>query len=129
MWRGKDARRDAGWVRIESMRLRPTSVTGCLRGYHGLVTGFLSALFTLRGSNGELYKLAHVTLLEWAGNPTPHGPEGMSEVTECLYAGGQTVVWLRAIERATHVVQQEPERNWIVNNTVDYHMWNEMNDE
>jgi len=30
MWQEKEARRDAVWVRIESMRLRPTSVTGCL---------------------------------------------------------------------------------------------------
>jgi len=128
MWQGKEARRDAVWVRIESMRLRPTSVTGYLRGYHGLVTGFLNALFTLRGSNGELYKLAHVTLLGWAGNPTPHGPEGMSEVKEFLHRGVQTVVWLRAIEGAAHLVPREPERNWIVNNRVDYHVWNEMND-
>jgi hypothetical protein len=128
MWRGKEARRDAVWVRIESMRLRPTSVTGCLRGYHGLVTGFLNTLFTLRGSNGELYKLAHVTLLEWAGNPTSHGPEGMSEVKEFLHGGGQTVVWLRAIEGVAHLVLREPESNWIVNNRVDYRVWNEMND-
>jgi len=65
---------------------------GCLRGYHGLVTGFWNALFTLMRSNGELYKLAHVTLLEWAGNLTPHGPKGMSEVKEFLHGGGQTVV-------------------------------------
>jgi len=129
VWRGKETRRDAVWVRIESMRLRPMSVTGCLRGYHGLVTGSLNALFTLSASNGELYKLAHVTLLEWAGNPTPHGPEGMSEVKGFLHGGGQTVVWLRAIEGAAHLVPREPERNWIVNNRVDYHAWNEMNDE
>jgi len=128
MWRGKEARRDTVWVRIESMRLRQTSVTGCLRGYHWLVAGFLNALFTLRGSNGELYKLAHVTMLEWAGNPTPHGPEGMSEVKEYLHGGGQTVVWLSAIEGAVHLIPLEPERNFIVNNRVDYHVWNEMND-
>jgi len=92
MWRGKEARRDAVWVRIESMRLHPTSVMGCLREYHGLVIAFLNALFILRGSNGELYKLAHVTLLEWAGNPMPHGSEGMSEVKEFLHGGGQKVV-------------------------------------
>jgi len=110
------------------MRLRPTSVTGCLKGYQDLVTGFLNALFTLRGSNGKLYKLTYVTLLEWAGNPTPHGPEGMSEVKGFLHGGGQTVVWLCTIEGAAHLIPVEPERNWIVNNRVDYHVLNEMND-
>jgi len=129
MWRGKEARRDAVWVHIESIRLHPTSVTGCLRRYHGLVTGFLHALFTLTGSNGELYQLVHVILLEWAGNPTPHGPEEMSEVKEFLHGGGQMVVWLCAIEGAAHLIPRELERNWTVNNRVDYHMWNEMNDE
>ena len=128
MWREKEAKRDAVWVRIESIRLHPTSVTGYLKGYQGLVMGFLNALFTLRGSNGKLYKLAHVTLLEWAGNPTPHGPEGMSGVKEFLHGGGQTVVWLRTIEGAAHLIPVEPEKNWIVNNRVDYHVWNEMND-
>jgi len=70
-----------------------------------------------------------VTLLQSAGNPTPHGPEGMSEVKEFLNGGGQTVVWLCAIEGAAHLVLRELERNWIVNNRVDYHVWNEMNDE
>ena len=128
IWRGKEARRDAVWVRIESMRLRPTSVMGCLKGYQGLVTGFLNSLFTLRGSNGKLHKLAHVALLEWAGNPTPEGPEGMSEVKDLLHGGGQTVVWLRTIEGVAHLIPVEPEPNWIVNNRVDYHVWNEMND-
>jgi len=89
MCQGKEARRDPVWVRIESIRLRPTSITGCLRAYHGLVTGFWNVLFTLRGSNGELYKLAHVTLLEWAGNPKSHGPEEMSEVKEFLHGEGK----------------------------------------
>jgi len=26
------------------------------------------------------------------------------------------------------LIPVEPERNWIVNNRVDYHVWNEMND-
>jgi len=69
-----------------------------------------------------------VILLEWAGNPTPHDPEWMSEVKEFLHGGGQTVVWLRTIEGAVHLIPVESERNWIVHNRVDYHVWNEMND-
>ena len=127
MWRGKEARRDAVWVRIESMRLRHTSVTGWLKGYQGLVTGFLNPLFTLMRSNGKLHKLARVILVEWAGNPTPHCPEEMSEVKVFLHGGGQTVEWLRTIEGAVHLIPVKAERNWIVKNRVDYHMWNEMN--
>ena len=95
------------------------SITESLRGYYGLVIGFLNSLFTLMGSNGELYKLGHVILVGWAGNPKPYGSEGMLEVREFFYGGGQTVVWLRAIERVAHLVPREPERNWIVNNRVD----------
>jgi len=59
----------------------------------------------------------------------PHGPEEMSQVKLLLHQGGQMVVWLRAIEGAAHLVLREPERYWIVNNRVDYHMLNKMNDE
>ena len=34
MWRGKEAKGDGVWVRIKSLRLRLTSIMGCLRGYH-----------------------------------------------------------------------------------------------
>ncbi|KAF8415030.1 hypothetical protein EV426DRAFT_579132 [Tirmania nivea] len=115
-------------VHIESMRLRPASVTEALKDYHSRVIGFLNALFTVRGTNNELYKLGHVTLLDWMGNQTPYGSEGMFYVQEFKRGGGQTIVWLRAIEGAAHLIPLEPERKWIVNNRVDYHVWNEMND-
>jgi len=103
-------------------------LSGWSKCYWGRVVGFLNALFTLQGMNRESLKLAHVTLLNWAGNPTPHGPEGISRVKGYAGEGGQSIVWLSAIERAVHLIPVEPERNWIVNNHVDYHVWNEMND-
>jgi len=90
--------------------------------------GLLNALLTRRRSNAKLYKLAHVIQLEWAGNPMPHVPEGMSEVKEYLHGGVQTGVRLGTIVRAEHLIPVEPEGNWIVNNRVDYYVWNERKD-
>jgi len=121
-WRGGELRRDTVWVRIGAMRLCPASVGRRSKGYRGSVIGFLNALFTLLGTNRESFKLAHVTLLDWVGNPMPHGADGMSRVEACTGGGGQSIVWLSAIEGAVHLIPLEPERNWIVNNHVDYHV-------
>jgi len=103
-------------------------LNGQSKCYRGRAVGFLNALFTLQGMNHESLKLAHVTLLNWAGNPTPHGPEGMSRVEGYAGGSGQSIVWLSATEGAVHLIPLEPERNWIGNNHVDYHVGNEMND-
>ena len=41
---------------------------------------------------------------------------------------GDIVVWLRNIEEAVHFVPLEPEHKGVLNNQVDYHVWNVMND-
>ena len=128
-WRGKDTIRDVVWVRKQSIILQPKSVLARLKCFRGRVIGILNALFSLQGTNQKLYRLAHVTLLDWVGNQMPHGPEGMSYVQEFTSGGGQTVIWLSGIEGAAHLIPLEPERKWIVNNRVDYNVWNEMNDE
>jgi len=115
-------------VRVGAMRLCPASTGRQSKCYWGRVVGFLNTLFMLLGTNRESFKLAHVTLLDWVGNPMPHGAEGMSRVEAYTGGGGQSIVWLSAIEKAVHLIPLEPERNWIVNNHVDYHVWNEMND-
>ena len=56
------------------MSLRNSLVTGCLKEYQGIVTQFSNILYTLKESNGKLYNLAHMILLECAGNPTLYGP-------------------------------------------------------
>jgi len=58
----------------------------------------------------------------------PYSAEGMSRVEAYTGGGGQRIVWLSAIERAVHLILLEPERNCIVNNCMDYHVWNKMND-
>ena len=122
LWRGR-ARRDTVWVRIGDMHLH----TIRRLSYRGRVPAFLNALFILHGG-GELYKLAHVTILQCAENPIPHGLENMSYVESHSGEKGGSVVWVRNIEGAVHLVPLEPERKWVVNNRVDYHVWNEIND-
>jgi len=122
-WRGGESRRDTVWVRVGSIRL----LSGWSECYQGRAVGFLNTLFILQGMNRKSLKLAHVTLLNWAGNPTPHGPEGMSRVEGYAGGGGYSIVWLSTIEGAVHLIPLEAEWNWIVNNRVDYHVWNEMN--
>ena len=64
-----------------------------ITSYRGRITGFLNALFTVyRG--GTIYQLAHVTILSWLGNPTPHGPEGISYVKRRSSVKGEYVVWV-----------------------------------
>jgi len=91
-WRGGEPRRDTVWVRVGAMRLCPTSAGRRSKYYRGRVVGFLNALFTLLGTNRESFKLAHVTLLDWVGNPTPHGAEGISRVEAYTGGGGQSIV-------------------------------------
>ena len=94
------------------------SVSIVLPGTHRCV--FKCTFQNLRG--GELYKLAHVTLLQWVGNPIPHGPEGMSYVESPPMGQGEIVVWIRNIEGAVHLVPLEPNQKWVVNNWVDYYV-------
>ncbi|KAF8415073.1 hypothetical protein EV426DRAFT_579129 [Tirmania nivea] len=65
------------------------------------------------GSNRELYKLVHLTLLDWLGNLILHGPEGMSSVQAFSSGGGETIVWLRVVEEAVNLIQVEPDRIWM----------------
>ena len=126
-WRGQGARRDSVWVHLRKMDIPATSVSRRVFSYKGRIPAFLNALFTIR-MGGELYKLAHVTIVEWVGNPIPHGPEGMSYVESRPMGEGEMVIGIRNIEGAVHLVPLEPDQKWIVNNRVDYHVWNEMND-
>ena len=42
--------------------------------------------------------------------------------------GGDYMVWLWSLEGAAHLIAIEPRYRWIVNNRIDYHTWNELND-
>ena len=126
-WRGKGTRRDSVWVHVRRMEIPTTSVTWQVFFYKGRILGFLNVLFSIH-MGGELYKLAHVSTVEWVGDPIPHGTEGMSYVESRPMGEGDMVIWIPNIEGAVHLVPLEPDRKWIVNNRVDYHIWNEMND-
>jgi len=127
-WRGEEPRRDAVCIRITEMKLRAESKKCNIKGYNGQVIGLLNGVFILRGKSQEIYKLAYITRLNWTGNRKPGGPQGMSFLGKFTGGEDQNVVWVQAIEEAAHLIPLEPSRNWIVNNWVDYHVWNEVND-
>ena len=126
-WRGKGTRRDSVWVHVRRMEIPTTSVTLQVFSYEGRIPAFLNVLFSIR-VGGELYKLAHISTVEWVGNSIPHGPDGMSYGESGPMGEGEIVIWICNIEGAVHLVPLEPDRKWVVNNRVDYHIWNEMND-
>jgi len=110
------------------MKLRAESEKCNIRGYNGQVIGLLNTGCILRGKSQEIYKLAHITSLNWTGNGKPGGLERMSFLGKFTAREGQNMVWVQAIEGAAHLIPLEPSRNWIGNNRVDYHVWNEVND-
>jgi len=104
------------------MRLDLRTQNGRVESLNGRLPGVLNALFNIRRRDGALYKLAHVSLLQVIGNPTPYGLEGMSVIEE--WVGVYKVVLIRCLEGAAHLVPLEPSQFWIVNNRIDYHTWN-----
>ena len=80
----------------------------------------------MRMPSGYIVKLAHVTLLQAMGKPTPHGPEEMFYVQNV--PGSDRIVWLKSLEGAVHLIPLEPSGKWIVNNRIDHHTWNEFHD-
>jgi len=125
-WRGREARHDVGWVRLAQNKIQ--GMLGRTESFSGRLPGQVNAMFTLRGQNRQLYRLAHVSLLQVIGNPTPKGPEGMACVKKRENGTGDIVVWLRSLEGTAHLIPLEPGHRWIVNNRIDYHTWNELND-
>jgi len=110
-WQRGEPRRDAVWVRITEMKLRAESEKCNIRGYNGQVIGLLNAVFILRGKSQEIYKLAHITRLNWIGNGKPGGPEGMSFLGKFTGREGQNMVWVQAIEGPAHLIPLEPSWN------------------
>ena len=114
-------------VHLADMVVPKMSVFKRVLSFHSCIFRFLNALFILHVED-EIYKLAHVTMLEWVGNLIPHGPEGMFYVKSCPKGEEEIVVGIRNIELVVHLVPFEPDWKCIVNNHIDYHVWNEMND-
>jgi len=56
----------------------------------------------------------------------PYRPEGMPAVED--FKEGAKVVRLRLLEGAVHLIPIELIRKWIVNNRIDYHTWEALND-
>jgi len=125
-WRIQEARHDIGWVRLAQNKIQ--SVLARAESFSNRVPGQVNAMFILQRQNRQFYRLAHVSLLQVIGSPTPKGPEGIGYVQRRENRTGDIVVWLRSLEGMTHLIPLEPGHRWIANNRIDYHTWNELND-
>jgi len=60
--------------------------------FGGHLPGQVNTIFMIRGYNGQGYKLAHVSILQVIGRPTPGGLEGMVYVQKRDNRNGDYVV-------------------------------------
>jgi len=104
-WRGQEARHDVGWVRLAQNKIQ--GMLGKAELFSSRVLEQVNAMFILRRQNRQFYRLAHVSLLQVIGNPTPKGPEGMGYVQRRENGAGDIVVWLRSLESMVHLIPLE----------------------
>jgi len=74
-WREQEPWHDVWWVYLAQNKIQ--GMLGRMESFSGRVPGQVNAIFTLRGQNRQLYRLAHVSLLQVISNPMPKEPEGM----------------------------------------------------
>jgi len=96
-WRGREVRHDVVWVQMTKINLHAKSQKCNIRSYNSRIIGLLNTVFILRRKSQEIYKLAHITRLNWTGNRKPGGPEEMSYLGKFTSGEGQNVVWVQAI--------------------------------
>jgi len=87
----------------------------------------LDALYKLADKAGEIYRLAHVTMLQAIGEGKVQGLEWMLRVGWPTPDVG-TVVRIGQIEGMAHLIPLEPNKSWLVNNRIDLETWNTMYD-
>jgi len=76
---------------------------------------------------GDVYQLAHVTLLQTVGGGTVRAAEGMIRVGLPTVSEG-LVVPIAKIEGFAHLILLKPGESWLVNNRVDLETWNAIYD-
>jgi len=74
-WRGQEVWHDVGWIRLAHNKIQ--GMLGRMESFSGRVPEQVNAMFILCGQNRELYRLAHISLLQVIRNTMPKGPEGM----------------------------------------------------
>jgi len=121
-FRRGQSRSDWVWVRRHrvSEKAGPTAL-------NGHIPARLNTLYKLGDKAGEIYRLAHVTMLQAIGGGKVQGPEGMLRVGWVTPDVG-TVVRIRQIEGMAHLIPLEPNESWLVNNRIDLETWNTMYD-
>ena len=70
-----------------------------------------------------VYRLAHVTPLQFLGGAKVHGVKRMLRVG--WYTDiGSIVVKIAMIQEMAYLILLEPEKSWLVNNKIDLKSWN-----
>ena len=87
----------------------------------------LNALYKLGDKAVEIYRLAHVMMLQAIGGGKVEGPEGMLRVGWPTSDVG-TVLRIGEIEGMVHLIPLEPNESWLVHNRIDLETWNMMYD-
>ena len=94
---------------------------------NGRMPGRLNALFKLKHKNGKVYRLAHVTLLQYMLEHVVQGVEGMVRVGLPISAE-RIVIRIVKIEGIVHLIPLKPEASWVITNTIDLETWNAIYD-
>jgi len=81
----------------------------------------LNALYKLEDKAGEVYRLAHITMLQAIGGGKVQGPEGILHVSWPTLDVG-TVVRIGQIEGIAYLIPLEPNESWLVKNRIDLEM-------
>ena len=102
MFRAGQKRSDWVWI-----RKHPGSDTAQPGSLNGRILGRLNALFKLKGIEGKVYRLAHVSLLHCIGGTAVHGVEGMLRVGWPTKEENE-VIRIAQIEGMAHLIPLEP---------------------
>jgi len=74
----------------------------------------------------SLYEVALVRLLQVKGSQRPDSEEGMIRMELMGGEWGFYIIRIADIEGMAHLIPVEENKLWLVNNRIDFNMWNEL---
>jgi hypothetical protein len=123
-WQNKAIRRDWIWYKPHN--------GGKYGAMHGKVPGRLRCMFTITTHIGSVQRLALIETTEPVKNGEPDEHSGMVRVERPAYGTGFTVIHIRQITGAAHLIPDDPvrpaaiHRSWVVNSHIDLETWNKI---
>jgi len=128
-WTGKEGFRKwkkqrADWVWVRQQERAPED-----RGIgqlDGRMVRRLGRLFRVHENIGRIHEIALVMLLRLCGSARLWKEEGMIQVAQRADGNSMYVIRIADIERMTHLILLETEKVWLVNNRIDFRIWNEL---